>query len=227
MEFILKFDNGKPLAKAEAKPEIKVKDMFVIEEAPDTVISEINVYDLCKTPFYYAFDKVEMLSWIQPHSTDIAITNLSKANWRKELDGIIAILGFRSSIYIMDNEGVHDSVVESWLQRHGFRVAKEGRIMDFKVFEYEKGLELSVIDCFNPSYTLDIFSIVFVSSISYDTVVYCDVPELIDIFFYACKNDKNIFMPIPFSEAEYVDNYLNSKPEETTKVNKNMEFKLF
>lgn len=219
---------SKPVAVIEKKKEqTKIKDMFIIEEEPNLVATEINVFDLCKVPFFYACSKLEMLEALQPHSTDIAITKLSKEDWRKELKAITEILGFRSSIYILDDEGVHDSTVESWLHHYGYHVEKEGKILGYKVFEYGKGLEFSIIDCFNEQYTLDIFSIIFISSIDHSAVVYCDVTSLIDIFYYAVKNDKNVLMPIPFDEAKWVEEYLNSKVQETTKINSKMEFQLF
>lgn len=208
-------------------PEVKVKDIFVVDELPDEVAENLNVYDLCKTPFFYANEKVEMLSWLQPHSADIAITSLSKDKWKKELEGICSILGFRSSIYILDNKGVHTGEVENWLSRRKYTVAKEGKILDFNVIEYERGYELSIIDCFNPLYNLDIFSVVFINTIGYSDIIYCDVVELIDIFYHGVAQDKNIFMPIPFNQIEYVTNYLDSKVEPTQKVDNKLQIKLF
>lgn len=228
MEFILTFGaEFTPCIKEEIKPEIKVNDILRIEEEPDQVIEVLNVFDLCKTPFYYACSKAEMLNSLQSHSTDIAITSISAENWKDELKGICEMLGFRSSIYILDKDGVHNSNVESFLSRRGYTVAKEGKILDYLVVEYEKGYELSIIDCFNPYYTIDIFSIMFITSIGFGDVVYCDVPELIDIFYYGIQNDKNVFMPIPFSQMPYIDNYLNSKVAPTTKVDANLQINLF
>lgn len=220
MIFKLKFANDKA-------PEIKVKDIFLIEELQDEVAESLNVYDLCKTPFFYSLDKHEMLEWLQPHSADIAITSLSKNSWKKELEGICNLLGFRSSIYILDNNGTHTGEVENWLARRKYHVAKEGKILDFNVIEYERGYELSIIDCFNPLYNLDIFSVVFINTIGYSDIIYCDVPELIDIFYHGVKQDKNIFMPIPFSQVEYITNYLNSKTEPSQKVDEKLQIKLF
>jgi hypothetical protein len=210
------------------EPEVKVKDIFIIENEPDLVAEILNVYDLCKCPFFYAIPKVEMLSWLQPHSVDIAITKLNSDTWKKELEGICAMLGFRSSIYILDNEGTHTDAVESWLQRKGYKVSREGRILDFLVVEYEKGYELSIIDCFNPLYTMDIFSIVFINTIGFSDIIYCDVPELIDIFYHGMKQDKNIFMPLPFGYVDYITNYLDSKVEDyPANIDEKLQIKLF
>lgn len=231
MEFELTIDFG------ESKKE-KLDNILIIDELPDEVIDTINTFEVCGAPLFYSGDKTEMLSFMQPKSIDIAIYKLPiiknekrKTDYYSEVEFIVEALAYRCSLYVVDIEANEDYESIKWslsyLHKKGFEEVGRSYLLGNVIIEMSRGMEYSIKDCFNPSFNGDVSGVIFASSIRYDSIVYCDVPEFIDMFYYASKNDKNVFMALPIEQMEYITNYLLAKEPSTQKINKDKQFELF
>lgn len=227
MTFKINYNAAKQDVKAVEPSKPSLEDILYIEDSGDGVIETINVFDVCRVPFLYATEKHEMLSYIQPHSVDIAMISPSKENWKAELNALIDILCFRNNIYIIDSFGCHNSDVERYLSHRGYEVASEGNVVGIKTIEYSKGYEISFIESFNEKYTVEMFSMVASLLIPTGNVIYCDVVELLPLIKYAKKFNKSVFFPVSLDDTEALHNFLEAQVEELPAVDKNLQFKMF
>jgi hypothetical protein len=219
-----------PKAKAEQnKYASAIEDILRIDEAPNTVIDCVNIYDSCNVPFFYAGDKIDMLNCLQTHSVDIAIYELTE-NFIDEFRALNEILLYKSVMYVYDKNGLHNSKIESFLYRMGYKVTGELELLGSNVFEYTKGFEQSFKHCFGTYFTADVFSILFTSAMEFDSIVYCDCIDLCELVYHGHKNDKNIFMAMNLKDAKTFEDMIDRKENEAasaSKINQDFQFELF